>query len=59
MISLEELLTNPVWTRRLHQVLTNLPPDLVEYKGLSCYYDTVLTWLSQFDLESELVSSRR
>ncbi len=57
MISLEELLTNPVWTRRLHQVLTNLPPDLVEYKGLSSYYDTVLTWLSQFDKEPELASS--
>ena len=56
MISLEELLTNPVWTRRLHQVLTNLPPDLVEYKGLSSYYDTVLTWLSQFDREPELAS---
>ena len=57
MISLEELLTNPVWTKRLYEVLKNLPPDLVEYKGLSSYYDTVLTWLSQFDLEPELVSS--
>ena len=51
MISLEELLTNPVWTRRLHQVLTNLPPDVVEYKGLSPYHDTVLAWLSQSDKE--------
>lgn len=59
MISLEELLTNPVWTRRLHQVLTNLPADLVEYKGLSCYHDTVLTWLSQFDLEPELALSNK
>lgn len=47
LISLEELLINRVWTKRLYQVLKNLPPDLVEYKGLSSYYDTVLTWLSQ------------
>ena len=47
MISLNELATNPVWTKRLHQVLKNLPPDLVEYKGLSSYHNKVLTWLSQ------------
>lgn len=51
LISLEELVTNPVWTKRLHQVLQNLPPDLVEYKGLSSYHDTVLTWLAQFEVE--------
>ena len=59
LISLEELVTNPVWTRRLHQVLTNLPPDLVEYKGLSAYHDIVLTWLSQYNLEPELASASK
>lgn len=57
LISLEELLTNPVWIKRLYQVLTNLPPDLVEYKGLSRYHNTVLTWLSQYDHELKLASS--
>lgn len=54
LISLEELVTNPVWTKRLYQVLKNLPSDLVEYKGLSRYHDTVLIWLSQFIEEPEL-----
>ena len=59
MISLNELATNPVWTKRLSKVLKNLPPDLVEYKGLSAYHDTVLTWLAQFDLEPELAKIAR
>ena len=59
MISLEELLTDPVWTRRLYRVLKDLPPDLVEYKGLSRYRDTVLTWLSQYDDRLELAASGR
>ncbi|MBE9046505.1 DUF3445 domain-containing protein [Pleurocapsales cyanobacterium LEGE 10410] len=54
LISLEELVTNPDWTRRLYQVLKNLPPDLVEYKGLSLYHHTVITWLSQVVDEPEL-----
>lgn len=46
LISLEELSTNPAWTRQLHQVLKNLPADIIKYKGLSRYHETVLTWLS-------------
>ncbi len=53
LISLEELSINPVWTKRLHEVLKKLPSDIVQYKGLSRYRDTVLTWLSQNTLEPE------
>gem|GEM_PF-3753283 len=43
LISLEELAINPVWKRRLYEVLNNLQPDVVvEYKGLGRYRHTVL-----------------
>ena len=51
LISLEELSVNPLWMRRLHEVLKNLQPDIIEYKGLSRYHKTVLTWLAQSNLE--------
>ncbi|WP_052055523.1 DUF3445 domain-containing protein [Myxosarcina sp. GI1] len=57
LISLNELLLKPVWTKRLEKVLKNLPEDLVEYKGLSLYRDTVLAWLSQNEPQPELASS--
>jgi hypothetical protein len=49
LISLEELATIPKWSRRLHRVLQTLPPELVEYKGLSRFRDTAIAWLAQRD----------
>ncbi|MDR2678502.1 MAG: DUF3445 domain-containing protein [Zoogloeaceae bacterium] len=49
LISLEELSTQPHWARRLYRVLRDLPPQLIEYKGLSRYYPIMLDWLRAFD----------
>lgn len=49
LISLRELVTIPKWAQRLHRVLKTLHPALVDYKGLSRYRDTVVTWLAQYD----------
>ena len=49
LIKLGELVTNPVWARRLHRVLKSLPAELVEYKGLSRYREVAVEWLSRFD----------
>jgi hypothetical protein len=49
LISLEELATIPKWSRRLHRVLQTLPPELVEYKGLTRFRDTAIDWLAQRD----------
>jgi hypothetical protein len=49
LISLQELATNPEWARRLHRVLRDLHPDLVQYKGLTRYRDKVVSWLAAFD----------
>ena len=49
LISLRELSTVPKWARRVHRVLEELHPALVDYKGLSRYRDTVVDWLAPFD----------
>ena len=49
LISLAEIATVPKWARRLHRVLATLPPELVEYKGLSRYRDTAVAWLAAHD----------
>jgi hypothetical protein len=49
LISLKELVTIPKWGRRLHRVLKNLHPALVDYKGLTRYRDTVTRWLAPYD----------
>lgn len=49
LASLEELCTQPRWGARLHRVLGSLPAPLAEYKGLTRYLPTAVTWLSQFD----------
>lgn len=49
LISLDELATVPKWSMRMHRVLKSLPPELVEYKGLSRYRDTVVRWLERLD----------
>ncbi|PMR73664.1 heme-dependent oxidative N-demethylase family protein [Billgrantia endophytica] len=53
LISLDDLVTNQVWARRLHRVLKGLPQALVDYKGLSRYRGTLVEWLSQYDDDVE------
>jgi len=49
LIKMEELVTVPKWARRFHRVLRDLPPELVDYKGLTRYRPTTIEWLSKFD----------
>ena len=49
LIKMEELVTVPKWGRRLHRVLRDLPPELVDYKGLTRYRPTTVEWLANFD----------
>ena len=49
LISLNELVTIPKWARRVHRVLRDLHPALVDYKGLTRYRDTVVQFLAPFD----------
>jgi hypothetical protein len=44
-----ELATIPKWARRVHRVLKNLHPALVDYKGLTRYRDAVVEWLAPHD----------
>ena len=48
-MSLQELVTIPKWGRRLHRVLRDLHPDLVNYKGLTRYRDQAVAWLAAYD----------
>jgi hypothetical protein len=49
LISLRELATVPKWGRRMHRVLRDLHPALVEYKGLTRYRDAAVAWLASYD----------
>lgn len=49
LIKLNELVTVPKWARRLHRVLNTLPPELVEYKGITRYRELAIDWLARFD----------
>ena len=49
LIKMDELVTNPAWAKRVHRVLKTLPPELVEYKGLTRYRQTTVDWLSKYD----------
>ncbi len=49
LIKMQELVTVPKWARRFPRVLKSLPPEIVDYKGLTRYRDTTIAWLSQFD----------
>ena len=49
LISLQDLVTVPKWGRRLHRVLSTLPPELIDYKGLTRTRPSVLAYLSKFD----------
>jgi dimethylamine monooxygenase subunit A len=49
LIKMEELVTVPKWGRRFHRVLRDLPPELVDSKGLTRYRPTTVEWLSRYD----------
>ena len=49
LISLNDLVKNPEWARRLHRVIRDLPEPIAEYKGISRYREPLVQWLSQFD----------
>ncbi len=49
LISLNDLVTVAGWGQRLHRVLSTLPPELTEYKGLSRYREATLAWLARHD----------
>jgi hypothetical protein len=49
LISLSDLVTVPGWGERLHRVLSTLPPELAEYKGLTGYLDVTRAWLAKYD----------
>jgi len=49
LMSIGDIATIPKWARRLHRVLKTLPPELVDYKGLTRYRDTAVAWLARFD----------
>jgi hypothetical protein len=49
LISLEELSRVTKWRKRLHRVLRDLDPVLVEYKGLARYRSLAVDWLAPGD----------
>jgi len=49
LISLNELVTNPAWARRLHRVIRDLPDAIADYKGMTRYRPALVEWLSPFD----------
>jgi len=49
LMAMNEVVTQPKWGRRLHRVMRDLRPELVDYKGLSRYHPILVEWLSQFD----------
>jgi hypothetical protein len=48
LISMRELAPCPSGRRRVHRVLKDLHPALVDYKGLTRYRDAVVEWLAPF-----------
>ncbi len=52
LISLEDLVTNPAWAKRMHRTMKTLPEALIDYKGLSRYHPLLVEYLSQFDTEA-------
>lgn len=49
LASIGEIVRVPKWGRRLHRVLRDLPPELVEYKGLTRFRQTAIDHLARFD----------
>jgi hypothetical protein len=49
LLKMRELVTMPDHARRFHRILSTLPPELAEYKGLTRYVDVTRDWLAQYD----------
>ena len=49
LIKMNELVTVPKWGRRLPRVLSTLPNELADYKGLTRYRQMTIDWLSKYD----------
>lgn len=49
LMNMGELVTVPKWARRMPRVLRTLPPELVDYKGLTRYREMTIEWLSKHD----------
>ncbi|WP_374372071.1 DUF3445 domain-containing protein [Dongia sp.] len=49
LIKINELVTIPAWAKRLHRVLKTLPPEIIDYKGLTRYRPTLIDFLSKYD----------
>ena len=55
LISLEDLARVPKWGKRLHRVLRDLDPALVDYKGMTRFRSLVVDWLAIRDDGAELM----
>jgi hypothetical protein len=51
LVSLEDLVTNPVWAKRMHRAMKTLPEQLIEYKGITRFHPMVVDYLSDYDNE--------
>ncbi|SCB30700.1 heme-dependent oxidative N-demethylase family protein [Rhizobium hainanense] len=49
LMNMDELVTVPKWARRFPRVLKTLPPELIDYKGLTRFRQTTIDWLSRYD----------
>ena len=49
LASLDELARVPKWGKRLHRVLSTLPPPLAEYKGLTRFLPMAVDYLARHD----------
>lgn len=49
LLPLSDIARVEKWRKRLHRVLRDLDPALVEYKGMTRYRDTAVAYLAQFD----------
>ena len=49
LIRLDELATRPEWAKRLRRVLLSLPPEIIDYKGLTDTGPAVIAWLTPYE----------
>ncbi|KZE64853.1 hypothetical protein AWM68_09380 [Fictibacillus phosphorivorans] len=47
LLSLEQLTAIPEWLQQFYDILSKLPPHIVEYKGISLYKNAVLKYLEK------------
>jgi dimethylamine monooxygenase subunit A len=47
LLSLEKLASKPEWLKQFYEILSELPPHITEYKGISLYKESVLDYLEE------------